>query len=268
MKKILVPVDFSIFSKKALEASQMIAKRSGASIHVLYVAPPEWNTSLLDVTIKNLKQDMDNKLQAFVDRDAFNNIPVEKHIVYGDAAKEILHVATQQNTDLIVMGAYGKEFKNKYYIGSTLQKVLRIAPCPVLVVKNQIQNTQFKTLILAIKLDIQANKVVKSLSEIARIFSSTIHLVLINTPAKSIALAEAQQFLDSFQAEIYDIPIETHVYNFPTVEDGLASFIQNMGDCCLALATHEQKLSSLYLIGVTETMIYRLSSPVLSIKCV
>ena len=72
--------------------------------------------------------------------------------------------------------------------------------------------------------------------------------------------------MNSFLTGIEYIPIQTHVYDYPTVEDGMESFTHNIGDCCLALATHERKLASLYLAGVTETLVYRLSIPVISIK--
>jgi nucleotide-binding universal stress UspA family protein len=62
-------------------------------------------------------------------------VSVERHLVAGEPAAEILRLARTQKCDLIVMGTHGLAGLDRLLLGSVAEQVLRRAPCPVLTVK-------------------------------------------------------------------------------------------------------------------------------------
>jgi len=74
------------------------------------------------------------ELQARIPDEARAGCRIEEHVRFGQAHREILSVAEEENADLIVMGSHGRGALERIVFGSTVRKVIRAARCPVLVV--------------------------------------------------------------------------------------------------------------------------------------
>jgi universal stress protein A len=139
LKKILVPVDFSACSRKALEYAIPLAEQFGAELtllHVLPSSPPVPELGPVDVVgIDDATQELE-ALQASV-RTAVPSQSVLRIVRTGDPQVEIIRVARQRGIDLIVLSTHGRTGLSRVLLGSTAEKVVRHAPCPVLVVRQQ-----------------------------------------------------------------------------------------------------------------------------------
>ncbi len=135
-KRILVPVDFSKASFKAIEvASQMVDNPAGLHVvHVtqpLHVAEPGvlWgtvtDTTRLEMSTKALKEQVAAK--------GFHEVQV--HTRLGLPAQVIAEVARETNAELIVIPSHGRSGLQRLFLGSVTEKVLRMAECPVLVLR-------------------------------------------------------------------------------------------------------------------------------------
>jgi nucleotide-binding universal stress UspA family protein len=273
MKNIIVPIDFSSFSERALEAAIYLAYKAEAALHLVHVIPSDWNGNLLLEKEKQKHQQLldqaqaaENKLAGIIDQNKLTAIQVEKTVLHGYAHEQIIQYARKKSADLIVIGAHNTENKDKFYIGSILQKVLRTASCPVLVIKNQADAAQFSKLVFASDFDELAKPAFQQVKDFAKWLGATLHLLFINTPAKFVSTPQAHSHMNSFLTGLEGVPVHTHLFDAQTIEEGLESFIHTFGECCLVVATHERKLSSLYLTGITESMVSRLDYPLLSIK--
>lgn len=124
VKKILYPTDFSSYSNQAYFHALGLAETYGASLIVTYVhsqnTPGDkahWQGQLEQVRPVNTK------------------IPVSHVLLDGDPAREIIRYAADAGVDVIVIGTHGRTGKDSPVMGSVAEKVMREAPCSVLVVK-------------------------------------------------------------------------------------------------------------------------------------
>lgn len=138
-KKILIATDGSKRTQNAVEMGLKIAKEQHSKVYVVYVVDTVTFTSIpMDVTWENmyqlLKDEGEDAVKAV--KNSAPDVEVETHVVEGNPAVEITKFASDNGVDLIVMGTLGKSGIDRILLGSTAEKVIRIANCPVLVIKS------------------------------------------------------------------------------------------------------------------------------------
>ena len=136
-QKIVVPIDFSEESRTALTVALEIAGSTGkvSVIHVLPdLSPAEpgelWNTVSPASRVENATAALKTWLQE-------GGHEIETIVVsIGDPGAEICHAATEHGADLIVLPSHGRTGIRRLLIGSVAERVVRLAPCPVLVLRH------------------------------------------------------------------------------------------------------------------------------------
>ena len=138
-KKILIATDGSKRTQDAVEMGLKIAKDQHSKVYAIYVVDTVTFTSIpMDVTWENMYQLLKDEGEEAVKliKDKAEGIDVETHVLEGNPAVEITKYAADNGVDLIVMGTLGKSGIDRILLGSTAEKVIRIAHCPVLVIKS------------------------------------------------------------------------------------------------------------------------------------
>ncbi len=144
LNKILLPTDFSGCANYALPYAAAIARATNAQIicvHVVEpVVPAVGYTGLADpMPIADISEQLEDsaerQLPKLAECEECTGLNVEEVIVHGDAAAEIVRVASEQEVDLIVISSHGRTGFGRIIFGSTAESVVRHASCPVLVVK-------------------------------------------------------------------------------------------------------------------------------------
>jgi nucleotide-binding universal stress UspA family protein len=137
LKKVLVPIDFAVASDAALVYGRALAKTFGAELHVLHVMenlflrPMANNPAAIEAGVANRVAEQLTE----EDRKALRAVPALRK---SDApAEEIVRYADQEQIDLIVMGTHGRVNMAHLLMGSVAEKVVRTAPCPVLIVRHK-----------------------------------------------------------------------------------------------------------------------------------
>jgi nucleotide-binding universal stress UspA family protein len=154
-QKILVPVDGSEHSRRALESAIQIAKSFNGKLMLLMVhhvtitpvTSPELtiqapvivpDASAAEMTERAIEaaHNYDKKILAEAEAKVRSEkVEVETELIDGNAVEEIVRKAEEGKFDLIVMGARGLSTIKKLFIGSVSDGVIKKAPCPVLIVK-------------------------------------------------------------------------------------------------------------------------------------
>ncbi|MBI5640378.1 MAG: universal stress protein [Nitrospirae bacterium] len=137
-RSVLVPFDGSDFSKRALNRACQIAKMDGSTVTVLYVIPryEEMIDFFRTDSIRNsLFQEASKIIGTAGAFAALQGITVKTEIEEGYTSDKIVDMARSKNHDLIVMGSHGYRGVNKAIIGSTAERVILDAACPILVVR-------------------------------------------------------------------------------------------------------------------------------------
>lgn len=141
IRKILVPIDFSDCSKRALRSAVAFAKQYGAEITLLSVVPDE-RTSFEygEVEFLSLQkwrhERYERELRKVVD-EIHADVPVHFLVRAGRPFEEIVRAARSLNADVIVISTHGHRSAFASTLGSTSEKVIRYAPCPVIVVREK-----------------------------------------------------------------------------------------------------------------------------------
>ena len=143
IKKILVPVDFSSLSKKAFQYALRLARQFKTELtlmHVLEAAVPPTFEGLQmappfpEKDLSGAKKD----LRALIgSARAAGVAKVGSLLRQGLASHEIVETAKDLDVDLIVIATHGYTGWKHFCIGSTAERVVRAAPCPVLVVREK-----------------------------------------------------------------------------------------------------------------------------------
>ncbi|OGW41653.1 MAG: hypothetical protein A2010_09595 [Nitrospirae bacterium GWD2_57_9] len=149
IRTILFPTDFSQGARAAMDHAVSLARDYDAKLVLLYVVQDisiaEWYipsslsaTDLVEDMQKSAWKEMDKWAQeaAATVKDA------EKLVVRGVPFVEIIRTAKEKNADLIVIGTHGRTGIDHMLFGSTAEKVVRKAPCPVLTVR--VSGREFK----------------------------------------------------------------------------------------------------------------------------
>jgi nucleotide-binding universal stress UspA family protein len=136
-KTLVVPIDLSPQSLDALDQALTMAD-SAANIHVVHVlqdavaVAPEFALGVLD-----LEAQIRETTQSLYDR--FNDAKhrgLKVHVCYGDPGIEISKYAEELKADAIVMPSHGRRGLKRLLIGSVAERVVRLAHCPVFVLKS------------------------------------------------------------------------------------------------------------------------------------
>lgn len=138
VRTILHPTDFSTPAKNAFDRACALARDYGARLVVVHVKPiapivgSEFGT-VFPPEPAGVSEGLRNQLASVRPEDAA--IPVEHHLLEGDAGGQILRLAGECRCDLIVMGTHGRTGLGRLLLGSVAEAVVRKAPCPVLTIK-------------------------------------------------------------------------------------------------------------------------------------
>ena len=142
IKKILLPTDLSDPAEAALPYAVDLAASYGATLYLLHVLDPYWLEAVAAVqfpghSAKSLHQSWKNTDERLNKMKAGIGVAkVEAAEVQGTAHVEIVRFARQENIDLIVLSTHGRSGLAHALIGSVAEKVVQMAPCPVLTVKH------------------------------------------------------------------------------------------------------------------------------------
>lgn len=138
-KKILIATDGSKRTQSAVETGLEIARQHNSKVYAVYVVDTVTFTSIpMDVTWENMYQLLKDEGEDAVGRvkDAASGIDIETKVLEGNPAVEITKFAKDNDLNLIIVGTLGKSGIDRILLGSVAEKIVRIAPCPVLVIKS------------------------------------------------------------------------------------------------------------------------------------
>jgi len=140
IRTILVGIDFSLESHHALAWASLVAQKCNARVHVMHTiesgvfASTPFEFPSLTHLVPNAETTVNEAFKNFDSNIQFSTLP-DHHVAHGIAHKELIRLAGEINADMIVIGPHGSGGMKDFLIGSTTDRVVRTASCPVLVAK-------------------------------------------------------------------------------------------------------------------------------------
>jgi nucleotide-binding universal stress UspA family protein len=145
-KRILCPIDFSDCSMRALKYATSLAQEADGCLTVAHVfelegaLPENWRQALTPRSMRDelirLESERRDKLAHAVPEGVGSYCQVEQVLASGTPYREILRLADEKKSELIVIGVHGRSGADMMFFGSTTNHVVREARCPVLTVRS------------------------------------------------------------------------------------------------------------------------------------
>ena len=275
MKKILVPIDFSIKSEFASKMAARIAKKSNSTVYLLHMI--ELPTGIVDMGagsnfsipesmlyLRKVKE----RIVEFKEQFFHKKTVVHHSIRFQNPYEGIIKYADKIEADIIVMGSKGHSDFEEILIGSNTEKVVRTSKIPVIVVKRDNDKFRMKNLVFASSFKNEDKKAVfRKFLDFANHFKSEIHLLKVNTPSKFENTHDATEKVKNFIEE-FDLPkYSINIYNDASIKKGILNFSKDIDADLIALSTHGRSgISHLFSASVTKTLSKRAVKPILTIK--
>jgi nucleotide-binding universal stress UspA family protein len=139
--RILVPIDFSPSSRAALESAADLAQHFGASIHLVHVIPMFPATTMPDFVpetkfTEEATKEAERHFAAVRADLTGRGIKVGSSVEVGDdVASSIMEAVEREKADLVVISTHGLTGWHPLFFGSIAEKVLKLVPCPVLLLR-------------------------------------------------------------------------------------------------------------------------------------
>ena len=139
INRVLVATDFSDCATQALDYAGFLAKAHAAPVDILHVTElsPDMDATApgTDLYFDERRRIADGLLQQLVDRYAERGVPAQFRQRLGIPSQQISQAASECGADLLVLGSHGRSGLTDLALGSTAERVVRSAPCPVFMVR-------------------------------------------------------------------------------------------------------------------------------------
>lgn len=156
IKNILVPVDFSNRSIQGIETAKRLARSFGAKVHVAHVSAPVSGRALMAAAIawgetpssiaKAVREGLASELKGLASKHALPTVD-NIHLKEGAPAFDVIcRLAAEIPADLLVVPTHAFKGVKRFFLGSTAERLIQHAPCPILVDRKAVAQLPAKPL--------------------------------------------------------------------------------------------------------------------------
>ncbi|HEU4716957.1 MAG TPA: universal stress protein [Bacteroidia bacterium] len=276
VRNILVPVDFSETSRKALAHASFLARLTKSHmdiIHVLPVSPYYLEIPEPMLYVNNhseVNQLVGGKLEEFSDEiHGIYGIRPRHILAHGQVAYEIVKAAREGKADLVIMGTHGAKGFEELFIGSNAHKVVTLAPCPVITIQEHAGNPGFRNIVLPIDRSRHSREKVETALSFALLYQSVIHILGLLDGDDENEYGKLQIVLDQVQHAVEHAGL---AFSRHTIRGGnLASEALKYGisvnaDLIIILTDHESALTGIFPGPLARQIVNHSRIPVMSLK--
>ena len=280
MKKILIPTDFSNEAQNAAELARNLALKFSAQLVFLHSievtssesinasgAPSNFDSYADSMLVHESIKRANEEMSTLLDVSTFQGIEVAQIIKIGSPFSHIYDAIEEDDVDFIVMGTKGASGLSEVLIGSNTEKVVRRAKCPVLTVKEGVNESVFKSIVYTTAMGDHEEKVIDVLREIQQAYDAKIYMVWVNTPnnfkADRLTKAMMRDFAEKHNLSGYEV----HVFNDVIEEDGIRHFADELDAGMIIMGTSSHTgLSRIIRGSIAEDMVNHAKRPVLTVS--
>ncbi|MDC6384037.1 universal stress protein [Flagellimonas taeanensis] len=272
MKSIIVPVDFSDQSEKALKVAASLAKEHNAELlvlHMLELSPAIMAESgyISQEQVVHLIKIGEKRFAEFLEKPYLKNLKITPVIKHYKVFSEVNEVAKKHAADLVVMGSHGADGLQEIFIGSNTERVVRTSDVPVLVIKGDVEDFKTKNFVFASDFEEESIPALKKAKEMADLLNAEFHLVYINTPGDEFlstddAYAKISKFLNDAK-----LGLGVDIHNDYTVEKGVLNYSEKIPADLIGIPTHGRRgLSHFFMGSIGEDIANHSKTPVITFK--
>jgi nucleotide-binding universal stress UspA family protein len=271
MEKILVPCDFSDEATNAFRLAVEMAHATSAEIHAVHVIElPIMHEDVLtplpsfdETLLKELNERAEEKFSTMKLEYAREHIHMETKIEFGPILSTLLDYHKDQKISLVVMGTKGSTGLEEVLIGSTAEKIVRHALCPVMVVKHYSKLEDLKNIVFPNSMEAGQEDLVMHVKALQFALNAKLHLVWIDTSLKGSDHNAVKNRLEDFARRFMMTNYTVNVFHAKNKEVGVIDFTHRIKADMVAMGTHARKgLSHFFKGSVTEDVVNHVDCPI------
>lgn len=258
MKTILVPVDFSENSDKAVAAAKIIAAKNGAELIFLHAYQPYVTDITIPASLTSLPiyQELEDSYKAQLDAYAVQareeglqaDTVWENHEIHDSIIKH----AEALVADLIVVGRTGKGSFMDKLIGSSATRVTLHAPCPVLVIPPQVTEINFKHIVYATQLEYEEMNNLRQVKILAKMLDAKLTFIKISS-LEQPNIQDDKEYIEQITSGL-DIPAsDIVIHKGGGVLDGIEKHCADVHADLLIVSTRERGFFEQFIINPSLT---------------
>jgi nucleotide-binding universal stress UspA family protein len=265
---ILVPIDFSEFSRRALRAAEQWSHSFGGQITPLHAYEPVTDLegyhffgpdARVTGNLPRIEAEVQRLLREFAAPDVDAARLAEGLLVLGSPARAIARAA--HDHDLVVISSRGRSGLSHLLLGSVANKVIHLAPSPVLVVHDEPLLVPWRRILVAIDLSANSAEALPVVRELAASSGAVIDLLHVHVCAGTVSTRELEERVRGFAAA-HGLPggaaLELSVLvTAGSPQDALTEYVQKHEVNLVAMATVGDAESGPHLLGRTPSRIVR-----------
>lgn len=272
---ILVPVDFSDCSDNAIRFAVAIALRTGAELRLFHSLQVPLQTAEMSVfPMAEMEKDamtrlghLEAEIVDWLDKEKFRELKVSHRVTVGFPSEEVVRVAVEEKSDLIVMGTHGAGAIEGMILGSNSSSVIQHAPCPVLVVPEDAEFAGIKRIAYASDMKELNEKAISVLTHFAGHFQSEVHVLHVLTSSDRLSPEQANAYRTRFDAAASYPKVSYHIVDAEerTVPKAIEEYMDENDVEIVATVTHHRSFfDKLFHPSLTKRLAVHARKPLLA----
>lgn len=240
---ILVPVDFSDNSLKALGVAVFAAEKRQGKIILVHVVNVSYDFATESAAVLDSHfKEAESRLKVLSDKYRSTDIDLEHEVLTGNPSIQITKLAAEREVNLLVMGTQGASGIEKTLIGSMTESVVREATCPVLIVPAQADIARVKKVTLALEFADHEEKFIDWIVDMTRRWEFVLEVLHVQTSSgfkEELAVLGMEKYLHS---KYPDLEMRIHTFYARTASEGLELYLQEHDNMILVMCHQHQNL--------------------------
>jgi nucleotide-binding universal stress UspA family protein len=268
MKTIIVPLDFSDESLTGLNLSLMLAKKTGSNIQLVHVIGKNIgnNSDLLEKENHLAKTKFEDILQKCKEKGNIN-CALNYTIKEGQIFKEIADLADKYEDVLTVLSTHGASGFEELFIGGNAYKIASHSRNPVITVRKSKIPSNIDKIVLPLDITFQTREKVPYTVDLAKVFSSKIHLLTISLSKLKSTVKKLHQYAEQVGSylDTHKIPYTVEHLHGSNLTDLTLDYARSIDADLISIMTEQEKSASNLLLGnYAHQFINKAFIPVLS----
>ncbi|RIW12704.1 universal stress protein [Algoriphagus lacus] len=265
--KIIVPIDFSDNSIKALELAILLSEKGKTEITIVHIIELVYDfASQAAVALDSLHKESAKLIKELEAKYSNSGVKFDHEIHEGTASISIARIAKEREATLIIMGTRGATGIKKTLFGSTAVNLLKEANCPVLVVPESTQINQLQRITLALEFanhEPESIDKVVALSQLLNLYLEFLHVQTTDGFKEDLAVLGLEKYI---QNKFPHLPVRFYTYYGETASEGLDGFLEEHQHMILGMCHHHRGLmESIFKKSHSFEMAYHTEVPLLII---
>ncbi|WP_323757632.1 universal stress protein [Roseivirga sp.] len=278
-KRILVPIDFTEKSHRALEVACQIAKKLDSEVYMMHIVKAALSVYLdelgeyksktptgqqfLDDILSLNEEKMKRLIQKYEDR----GITIHSKLKVHDTPNEIAKLVAEEAFDLTVVGNYEHERFDEVFRRTHPEKIAALAKNPVLTINNAQDSFEIKRILIPTNLTDDYSPAMPDLMKFAESFNAELTFVYINTQAYFKTTLQINKLKVEFLERHGIVNHSVEVFNAKSINRGIlyaADFFKS--DMIALFSYHKENIKTLLMGNITEYLITKSNIPILTLN--